>query len=182
MAMSVQQHTPPQSQRTVTPNIRALPVLLPRPIPHQPIRSIDAQTFADLHLSHITSDVPDSVLFPFLHGLEGDNLAQNSFFAASSGLDLGTRRHSSSHPESSSNEEAAEGDSWGAYPPRTAAHNVVKVPEYRGLVWVACDGSERRVDGVRSQQAHGHGQDMDFDDDEDFDFEYVPSHIDIYNF
>ncbi|OBZ66194.1 hypothetical protein A0H81_13806 [Grifola frondosa] len=61
----------------------ALPVLHHRPDPHQPIRALSAADFARIHLAHLTSHAPDHVLFPFLHGLEGDNDAQNSFFAAS---------------------------------------------------------------------------------------------------
>lgn len=38
-------------------------------------------TFSAMHLEHIVSHPPDDVLFPFLHGLEGDNAAQNAFFA-----------------------------------------------------------------------------------------------------
>lgn len=44
------------------------PALLPLPL------------FAERHLQHTLSHPPDSVLFPFLHGLEGANAAQNTFF------------------------------------------------------------------------------------------------------
>jgi dual specificity MAP kinase phosphatase len=60
----------------------ACPVLLARPAPHTPIRALSAQAFADAHLTHLTAHAPDSALFPFLHGLEGDNDAQNRFFGA----------------------------------------------------------------------------------------------------
>ncbi|KAI0925509.1 hypothetical protein AcV5_008226 [Taiwanofungus camphoratus] len=60
----------------------ALPVLQPRPAPHQPIRALSAPHFARIHLDYLTAHAPDHVLFPFLHGLEGDNEAQNAFFAA----------------------------------------------------------------------------------------------------
>ncbi|KAI0649513.1 hypothetical protein C8Q79DRAFT_903881 [Trametes meyenii] len=60
----------------------ALPALRPRPEPHQPIRALTTSQFAELHHAHLTSHAPDSVLFPFLHGLEGDNEQQNSFFAS----------------------------------------------------------------------------------------------------
>ncbi|KAA1476202.1 hypothetical protein DENSPDRAFT_499399 [Dentipellis sp. KUC8613] len=63
--------------------LSALPVLLPRPAPHTPIRALSAAQFADIHLRYLLSHAPDNVLFPFLHGLEGDNQAQNLFFAAS---------------------------------------------------------------------------------------------------
>lgn len=58
-----------------------LPILLPRPAPHAPIRALTAHQFAKIRHKHLTSDVPDNVLFPFLHGLEGDNSAQNHFFS-----------------------------------------------------------------------------------------------------
>ena len=61
----------------------ALPVLRNRPDPHPPVRALSASQFSDLHLAHLTSHAPDHVLFPFLHGLEGDNEQQNAFFAAS---------------------------------------------------------------------------------------------------
>ena len=60
-----------------------LPVLRPRPDPHPPIRALTVDQFSDLHLAHITTHAPDHVLFPFLHGLEGDNEQQNAFFASS---------------------------------------------------------------------------------------------------
>ncbi|KAF7423928.1 tyrosine/serine/threonine protein phosphatase pps1 [Pleurotus ostreatus] len=56
-------------------------------VPEQPsiptrkkIRALTASQFASLHLKHILAHPPDTVLFPFLHGLEGDNEAQNLFF------------------------------------------------------------------------------------------------------
>lgn len=61
----------------------ALPVLQTRPQPHQPIRALDAAQFSRVHLDYVTTHAPDGVLFPFLHGLEGDNRQQNGFFAAS---------------------------------------------------------------------------------------------------
>ncbi|EPT05494.1 hypothetical protein FOMPIDRAFT_96003 [Fomitopsis schrenkii] len=61
----------------------ALPVLQTRPHPHQPIRALDAGQFSRVHLDYVTTHAPDGVLFPFLHGLEGDNEQQNGFFVAS---------------------------------------------------------------------------------------------------
>ncbi|KAJ7157602.1 hypothetical protein C8R43DRAFT_997109 [Mycena crocata] len=46
------------------------------------IRVLNADEFAKMHTAHIVAHPPDGVLFPFLHGLEGDNMAQNTFFAA----------------------------------------------------------------------------------------------------
>lgn len=61
----------------------SLPALRPRSEPHPPIRALTASQFSDLHFAHLTSHAPDHVLFPFLHGLEGDNEQQNAFFASS---------------------------------------------------------------------------------------------------
>ncbi|KAL5486084.1 PPS1 [Sanghuangporus weigelae] len=149
------------SKRTTVPapNIHRLPVLLPRPHPHQPIRAIDAEAFADLHLAHLTSDVPDSVLFPFLHGLEGDNYQQNSFFAATSGLDLGPRRSG----------DAAGKDNGYTYASHMHAPNVVKVPEYRGLVWVACDDDEHQLNSrTRERDVLDSDEDLELDSDDDY--------------
>ncbi|KAF7294193.1 hypothetical protein HMN09_01147700 [Mycena chlorophos] len=53
------------------------------PLPGCPAAQIiSAAQFADLHTAHLVAHPPDGVLFPFLHGLEGDNHAQNTFFAA----------------------------------------------------------------------------------------------------
>jgi dual specificity MAP kinase phosphatase len=62
----------------------SLPVLLPRPAPHTPIRALSASQFSAIHHTATTSHAPDHVLFPFLHGLEGDNDQQNAFFSVSS--------------------------------------------------------------------------------------------------
>ncbi|KAI0306172.1 hypothetical protein B0F90DRAFT_971012 [Multifurca ochricompacta] len=62
--------------------LSSLPILLPRPTPHTPIRALSASQFATLHHLAITSHAPDHVLFPFLHGLEGDNEQQNAFFTS----------------------------------------------------------------------------------------------------
>ncbi|KAJ7224861.1 hypothetical protein B0H12DRAFT_1149856 [Mycena haematopus] len=53
--------------------------------PYPPVpaaRIISGKDFADMHLRHSLAHAPDGVLFPFLHGLEGDNQAQNMFFNA----------------------------------------------------------------------------------------------------
>ncbi|KAI0366162.1 hypothetical protein BV20DRAFT_952868 [Pilatotrama ljubarskyi] len=62
--------------------LESLPVVKPRHEPHPPIRALTASQFSDLHFAHLTSHAPDHVLFPFLHGLEGDNEQQNAFFAS----------------------------------------------------------------------------------------------------
>ncbi len=43
---------------------------------------------AELHVAHLTAHAPDHVLFPFLHGVEGDNAAQNTFFYGAKGAEL----------------------------------------------------------------------------------------------
>ena len=60
-----------------------LTVLQKRPAPHTPIYAISAKQYAQLVEKYSLADVDDSVLFPFLHGLEGDNVAQNLFFSHS---------------------------------------------------------------------------------------------------
>ncbi|KAH9954029.1 hypothetical protein BC827DRAFT_81458 [Russula dissimulans] len=64
--------------------LSSLPVLLPRPAPHTPIRALTASQFATIHRTATTSHAPDHVLFPFLHGLEGDNEQQKAFFSVTS--------------------------------------------------------------------------------------------------
>ncbi|KAJ7662989.1 hypothetical protein B0H17DRAFT_312755 [Mycena rosella] len=60
------------------PALDALPPLSSCPA----AKVLAAAQFAALHTAHIVAHPPDGVLFPFLHGLEGDNHAQNTFFAA----------------------------------------------------------------------------------------------------
>ncbi len=64
--------------------LSSLPVLLPRPTPHTPIRALSASQFVSIHHAATTSHAPDHVLFPFLHGLEGDNEQQKAFFSVTS--------------------------------------------------------------------------------------------------
>lgn len=132
------------------------------PILDTDIHSIDSATFAQLHLQHTLSHPPDNILFPFLHGLEGDNHAQNAFFATSSSAhnNLNTRI-------------------------------TPKIPKYRGLVWVVCeDDLENAGDlvslrilrrkpvissagktGSSSSSSSYSASDEDEDDDEDEDFD-----------
>ncbi|KIM40666.1 hypothetical protein M413DRAFT_28455 [Hebeloma cylindrosporum] len=86
------------------------------------IRKLSPTQFADLHLQHTLAHPPDNVLFPFLHGLEGDNHAQNTFFASSSfASSSGTSfRSASNHVHANT-------------------RITPKVPNYRGLVWVVCE-------------------------------------------
>lgn len=90
------------------------------------IRALTAAQFADMHTRYLTTHAPDSVIFPFLHGLEGENDAQNAFFYAN-----------------------------GSYNPTTGVvcgkdgvdpvdkeQLKARVPRFRGLVWVASDEDE----------------------------------------
>ena len=61
-------------------DLQSLPVLVHRPAPHTPVRALTANQFARLRLAHDCLDTPDSVLFPFLHGLEEGNEHQLAFF------------------------------------------------------------------------------------------------------
>ena len=119
----------------------SLPVLSPSPPPSSTtskpfgspdIRKLSVSQFADLHIQHTLAHPPDNVLFPFLHGLEGDNHAQNTFFASSSF-------------------SSASGTPFR--PPTNHVHPnariTPKVPNYRGLVWVVCeDDLEQAGDNV----------------------------------
>jgi dual specificity MAP kinase phosphatase len=48
----------------------------------KPWDTISAAEFAAMHRAHALAHAPDGVLFPFLQGLEGDNVAQNTFFSS----------------------------------------------------------------------------------------------------
>jgi len=110
--------------------LSSLQVLLPRPPPHQPIRGLSAKQFAQIHLQSLLSHAPDSVLFPFLHGLEGDNEAQIQFFS-----------------------------SYG----RVSRRSIL--PNYRGLIWVACDDDHPEVpQSTHSSPVYSDDDDLDDDD------------------
>ncbi|KAF9645993.1 hypothetical protein BDM02DRAFT_379927 [Thelephora ganbajun] len=110
--------------------LSSLHVLLPRPPPHQPIRALSAKQFAQIHLQSLLSHAPDSVLFPFLHGLEGDNEAQIQFFS-----------------------------SYG----RVSRRSVL--PNYRGLIWVACDDDQPEA-SQSTDSSPVYSDDDDLDDDD----------------
>jgi dual specificity MAP kinase phosphatase len=46
------------------------------------IKLISSAQFSELHLRHVLAHPPDNVLFPFLHGLEGKNQDQYTFFVS----------------------------------------------------------------------------------------------------
>ncbi|KAG9314930.1 hypothetical protein JVU11DRAFT_4038 [Chiua virens] len=101
---------------------------------------LTTQEFARMHLEHITAHPPDSILFPFLHGLDGDNDAQCTFFSNATSPDK---------------------------PPHTAgmildkSGRVLRPPRYRGLVWVVCDDD---IDGPVSPLPEETEYDTDSDD------------------
>lgn len=121
--------------------VDSLPILCKSTSQCPPVRALPPQVFSALHLSHIVSHPPDNVLFPFLHGIEGENEAQNTFFSG---------------------------------------HNV-RVPKYRGLVWVACEedleADERRYGRSLAvlrrrketmvEDSESESDSSDFDEDED---------------
>ncbi|KAF8808654.1 hypothetical protein BYT27DRAFT_7188620 [Phlegmacium glaucopus] len=145
------------------------------PILDNDIRSLDSSTFAQLHLQHTLSHPPDNILFPFLHGLEGDNHAQNAFFATSN----------STHPIQHHHTH----DSNSRITP--------KIPKYRGLVWVVCeDDLEQAGDlvslrilrrkpvllgsssGSGSSSSYSGSDEEDFDDEDD-DLEMMSMSMDM---
>lgn len=137
------------------------------PILDTDIHSLDPATFAQLHLQHALSHPPDNILFPFLHGLEGDNHAQNAFFATSN-----SSQHRHHHYHS----------------PELSSHITPKIPKYRGLVWVVCEEDLEQAGDVpslrilrrkpvllpfektgSSSSSYSESDEDDDDDDDDFD-------------
>ena len=90
----------------------SLRILTPRPHPHQPIRLLPLHLFSQIHFSAQLSHCPDNIIFPFLHGLEGSNHAQNLFFAT--------------------------GSTRGGHGERVVIPPA-KVPRFRGLIWCVCE-------------------------------------------
>ncbi|KAG2018272.1 serine/threonine/tyrosine-interacting protein, variant 2 [Coprinopsis cinerea AmutBmut pab1-1] len=134
-----------------------------------PVRLLSPPLFASFHLNHLVSHPPDHVLFPFLHGLEGENDAQNTFFAnanvvvnsapgneagdASKSTLSGSHHvvnvtvpnvvHGQHHPDGSKKVDLAPSP-YTVGPSNaqgTTTHQLLrpKVPQYRGLVWVVCE-------------------------------------------
>ncbi|KAF9223829.1 hypothetical protein BS17DRAFT_753906 [Gyrodon lividus] len=138
-------HVPPQSRSTTTPS-PSIP-LLP---PHE---------FARMQLEHVTAHPPDSVLFPFLHGLEGDNEAQSMFFVGPTDRSLAIQSSAGMIQ-----------DSLG---------RVVRPPRYRGLVWVLCDEDVQDSVGSGPSSAAGWPHDGEYDtDSDDFSSQDGEAHAD----
>ncbi|KEP54633.1 dual specificity protein phosphatase PPS1 [Rhizoctonia solani 123E] len=96
--------------------LNSLPVVgVARPAPHASVRALSAGQYAELVHAHSLADPDDSVLFPFLHGVEGDNQAQNSFFASASGASRGRGVQHLGPPD---------------------------IPRYRGLTTILCDDED----------------------------------------
>ncbi|KAF8551373.1 hypothetical protein OG21DRAFT_1487029 [Imleria badia] len=108
--------------------------------------------FARMHLEHLTAHPPDSILFPFLHGLDGDNNAQCMFFA------------SSASPDKPPHPAAMIRDNSG---------RVVRPPRYRGLVWVVCDDDLDTPASPISEDAEYDTDSDDFSED-DPDIQMTP--------
>ncbi|GJE89850.1 dual specificity phosphatase domain-containing protein [Phanerochaete sordida] len=162
-------HSPPRSP-SPAPSSSSRSQHSPQPHPpHErrrkegpaPIRGLTAAQFASMHEQYLTTHAPDSVIFPFLHGLEGDNDAQNAFFV---GATL---------PASDDGHEGGRS--------RVKVTVKAKVPRFRGLVWVASDEDdvEEYERSLRAQQrsrsrqppspAQASPQSADeFEDDEDY--------------
>ncbi len=130
--------------------LQSLPILLSRPAPHAPIRAITAEQFAEIHKLNAFADPDDAVLFPFLHGVEGSNASQNSFFANAS------MRNSAA---------------FYAHPLFQSTNHTFTIPTYRGLIWVRADEvSEHNLpSGTRTISDYNSDGDDDqlFEDDDD---------------
>jgi len=130
--------------------LSSLPILLSRPAPFAPIRALTAAQFAEVHRLHALGDedqLGDSVLFPFLHGIEGNNLSQNTFFA-----------------------NAARGPMpMYSHPLLPPVSPIAKIPPFRGLVWVRADEHDGPVSPSR---VGGNGSLLGTDrDSDDLDME-----------
>ncbi|KAK1223486.1 tyrosine/serine/threonine protein phosphatase pps1 [Marasmius sp. AFHP31] len=108
---------------------------------------LSTSLFSELHQSHLLNPPPDSVLFPFLHGLEGGNEALCGFFL---------------------------GGGVGG-PSSMTARKKITVPPYRGLMWVICeddlDNPEKDLRCLVHPQEHEIGlfglTPPDYDEDSD---------------
>ncbi|KAF5341806.1 hypothetical protein D9611_001965 [Ephemerocybe angulata] len=165
----------------------------------QPIRLLPPSLFTSLHRTHLLAHPPDHVLFPFLHGLEGDNDAQNTFFANAAagshwvvGVEVpvvppaGHGKMPKSHASlmvqgAISSSSASAKPAAGLGGPVVQHHQLLrpKVPRYRGLVWVVCEedvkghGDRVTLSVLRRkalvEEGEGVSADMHDDDDDDDD-------------
>lgn len=143
-------HPPVSSYTSPAPSPPRTPPPARRREGPAPIRGLTAAQFAEMHERYLTTHAPDSVIFPFLHGLEGDNDAQNAFF-------VGTT--------TAAGEDAAGG--------RVRVSVKARVPRFRGLVWVASDEDdveeyERSLRAQQRARARPPPHSDEFEDDEDY--------------
>ncbi|KIK95225.1 hypothetical protein PAXRUDRAFT_827227 [Paxillus rubicundulus Ve08.2h10] len=135
--------TPPDS-RTLTHVSNQWPCSGPSTARSPSVPLLPPHEFARMHLEHVTAHPPDSVLFPFLHGLEGDNEAQSMFFVAPTEKALAIQNSTGMLQDPSG--------------------RILRPPRYRGLVWVLCD------DDLEDSAVHcvdGWRNDSEFDIDSD---------------
>ncbi|KAJ3732410.1 hypothetical protein DFJ43DRAFT_1073822 [Lentinula guzmanii] len=139
------------------------------------IHTLTPSQFKDLHYQHILSHPPDSVLFPFLHGIEGDNDAQNHFFATQGQQVVYNRRADDEQP---------------IYP----QVNRARVPRYRGMMWVICEDDLENPDkdlqilvhrpsnlsSYASSEHYDDSSDSYFDDDDELDDDFDDSSSDSF--
>ncbi|KAJ3977049.1 hypothetical protein EV361DRAFT_789086 [Lentinula raphanica] len=109
------------------------------------IHTLSASQFKDLHYQHILSHPPDSILFPFLHGIEGDNDAQNLFFATQGQQAIFCNRHDDNKHQVSR----------------------ARVPRYRGMMWVICEDDLENPDKDLRDSSDSY-----FDDEDELDDDY----------
>jgi dual specificity MAP kinase phosphatase len=130
--------------------LHSLPILLSRPAPHAPIRAITAEQFAEIHRLNAFTDPDDAVLFPFLHGIEGSNPSQNSFFA---------------------NASMRNNAAFYAHPLFQNSNHTFTIPKFRGLIWVRADEVSEHNSSTGSQTTDDYDPDRDgdelFEDDGD---------------
>ncbi|KAJ3755031.1 hypothetical protein EV360DRAFT_50528 [Lentinula raphanica] len=131
------------------------------------IHTLSASQFKDLHYQHILSHPPDSILFPFLHGIEGDNDAQNLFFATQGQQAIFCNRHDDNKHQVSR----------------------ARVPRYRGMMWVICEDDLENPDkdlrvlvhrpsnlsSYASSEHYEDSSDSYFDDEDELDDDYDDS-------
>ncbi|KAJ4473196.1 hypothetical protein C8R41DRAFT_581669 [Lentinula lateritia] len=140
------------------------------------IHTLTVSQFKDLHYQHILSHPPDSVLFPFLHGIEGDNEAQNLFFATQGQQAVVYNRRDD-------NEQ-----------PIHPQVNRARVPKYRGMMWVICEDDLENPDkdlrilvhrpsnlsSYASSEHYDDSSDSYFDDEDELDDNFDDSSSDSF--
>ncbi|KAF8717927.1 Dual specificity phosphatase, catalytic domain, partial [Rhizoctonia solani] len=130
----------------------SLPVVgVARPAPHASVRALTAAQYAELAHAHSLADPDDSVLFPFLHGVEGDNQPQNMFFATASGASRGRGSQHLGPPD---------------------------IPRYRGLTTILCDDNNDDDDEPRLTDSSSDDDDDAWYDQSDSDSDSAEPHED----